>query len=654
MSFPRYEKYKDSEVEWLGEIPTQWDTRRIKILFEIRKRIAGELGPDVLSITQKGIKIKDLESNDGQVSMDYSKYQLVEPGYFAMNHMDLLTGYIDVSKVAGVTSPDYRVFSVRNHSICHDRYFLYLFQNAYKQNIFYAFGQGSSQLGRWRLPTEQFNDFILPFPYVEEQSTIANFLDRETAKIDALVEQQRQLIELLKEKRQAVISHAVTKGLNANIPMKDSGIEWLGKVPTHWAVGAIKYFVQSKAGAIKTGPFGSHLTSADMKSGEIKVYNQRSVIDADFSSGDNFISEEKFRQLLSFETFPGDLLVTTRGTIGKTAIVPEDAERGILHPCLLRIQTEKSKLSAQFLKALIQESALVRTQLSYMSNATTIEVIYSETMASVIIPVPPIDEQEAILEFLHNEANELNELIAEGHHAIDLLQERRTALISAAVTGKIDVRGDITVSSVVEKSYSTGFARQLLAAEILHHYHNHPTTGRVKLQKLIHLCEYVAEIDEVNGNYLRKAAGPFDNKVMFGIASGLSKQKWFSEVKDGNRTIYRPLEKAGEHKKYLARWESKMPKIHEVLGLLGKADTQQCEIVSTLYAAWNDFLIEGRVPSDEEIIHEASDPVRWHENKAKIPSDKWPKALKWMRDHELVPKGYGSHTRHDDVAKEPA
>lgn len=229
--------------------------------------------------------------------------------------------------------------------------------------------------------------------------------------------------------------------------------------------------------------------------------------------------------------------------------------------------------------------------------------------------------------------------------SIDLLQERRTALISATVTGKINVTGKAAASQLAIKPYASGFARQLLAAEILHTCHAHPTTGRVKLQKLIHLCEYVAEIEEVEAHYERQAAGPFDNKVMFGVAQGLQKQKWFAEVRDGQRTIYQPLEKAGEHQKYLERWESKLPKIQHVLNLFHKATTQQCEIVSTLYAAWNDLLIEGKHPSDADIIMEASSGEHWHKNKENISSEKWPKALQWMKDHALVPRGFGNHTR---------
>ena len=204
------EAMKDSEVAWLGEVPMHWGIKKIKYLFEIKKRISGDVGYEVLSITQQGIKVKDTESGDGQLSMDYSKYQFVEIGDFAMNHMDLLTGYVDISSVYGVTSPDYRVFSVRDNNFCHGKYYLYLFQMGYKNKIFFAFGQGSSQLGRWRFPTEQFNNFYFPFPSIEEQVEIASYLDRETGKIDALMAEAERAITLLQERRSALISAAVT------------------------------------------------------------------------------------------------------------------------------------------------------------------------------------------------------------------------------------------------------------------------------------------------------------------------------------------------------------------------------------------------------------------------------------------------------------
>ena len=201
---------KDSGVEWLGDVPEHWDLSKGRNIFKIKKRIVGELGYDVLSITQKGIRIKDIESNEGQLSMDYSKYQLVEIGDFAMNHMDLLTGYVDLSKFNGVTSPDYRVFSIQNKDTCYPEYFLYLLQNGYSNKIFYPYGQGSSQLGRWRLPTEEFKEFCYPLPSIDEQKKIASFISKETKKMDALIYESNQGIQLLQERRSALISAVVT------------------------------------------------------------------------------------------------------------------------------------------------------------------------------------------------------------------------------------------------------------------------------------------------------------------------------------------------------------------------------------------------------------------------------------------------------------
>ncbi|ECG8589540.1 restriction endonuclease subunit S [Salmonella enterica subsp. salamae] len=201
---------KDSGVEWLGEVPEHWSMLQLKHIFRIKKRIAGKIGYDVLSVTQKGIKIKDITSNEGQLSMDYSKYQRVLPGDFAMNHMDLLTGYIDISSFDGVTSPDYRVFSVINGDFFYGYYYLYLLQNGYHQKLFFHLGQGSSHLGRWRLPTEAFNEILYPCPSLGEQIKIVDFLHNQTTKIDTLIEKQLQQIELLQERRTALISAAVT------------------------------------------------------------------------------------------------------------------------------------------------------------------------------------------------------------------------------------------------------------------------------------------------------------------------------------------------------------------------------------------------------------------------------------------------------------
>lgn len=202
-------KMKDSGVDWIGETPKHWNIKKVKHIFEIRKRISGEEGYPVLSITQQGIKVKDTITGKGQLSMDYSKYQFVEVGDFAMNHMDLLTGYVDLSKFHGVTSPDYRVFSlIDSESV--DRYYLYLMQIGYKNKIFFGLGQGVANIGRWRLQTDSFNNFNIPYPDKTEQQKIVDYLDDQIIKINGLVKETRSSIELLKEHCTALISAAVT------------------------------------------------------------------------------------------------------------------------------------------------------------------------------------------------------------------------------------------------------------------------------------------------------------------------------------------------------------------------------------------------------------------------------------------------------------
>ena len=452
MSFPRYAVYKDSGVEWLGEVPQGWDTLPIRRLSNsVQTGGTPATGAPSSDTDNPFLWYTPADFGETLVLTNSSRnlsQECISNGdvkIFPANSVLIVSIGATLGKVGFTKQPSSANQQINaiipNHRI--DGYYL-AYSLVTKTDVM-RYLSNASTIGI--MNQEKTKDIIVAVPPLPEQTTIAAFLDCETAKIDNLINEQKKLIELLKEKRQAVISTAVTKGLNPHVPMKDSGVEWLGEVPEHWDVGAIKYFVRQKAGAIKTGPFGSHLTSIDMQAGEIKVYNQRSVIDSDFVSGENFITQEKFEQLRSFETFAGDLLITTRGTIGRAAILPINAEKGILHPCLLRIQPNNLQLDTLFLKTLIQDSHLLKSQLSYLSNSTTIEVIYSETIASIVISIPPLNEQIEILNFLDQETAKIDNLIQQAQKATTLLQERRTALISAAVTGKIDVRGFVTTNT---------------------------------------------------------------------------------------------------------------------------------------------------------------------------------------------------------------
>lgn len=201
---------KDSGSVWFEEIPCNWVMKRIKYLFHIKKDIAGKEGYTVLSITQSGIKPKDLSKNEGQLADNYSHYQLLNPGDFAMNHMDLLTGWVDISKYSGVTSPDYRVFVLDDTEKNDSSYYLCLMQMCYFNRIFYGLGQGVSGMGRWRLQADKFLNFPVVVPPVDEQKEIASYLNEKCSCIEVMIAKKQQYLIEIENYKESLIYEYVT------------------------------------------------------------------------------------------------------------------------------------------------------------------------------------------------------------------------------------------------------------------------------------------------------------------------------------------------------------------------------------------------------------------------------------------------------------
>lgn len=271
------------------------------------------------------------------------------------------------------------------------------------------------------------------FPSPEEQSAIATFLDRETANIDALVAEQEKLIELLKEKRQAVISHAVTKGLDPNVPMKDSGVEWLGEVPEHWD----RIQLGKLCRQVSDGP---HFSPAYVDDGIMFISARNIKVDGWSLDDAKFISEEDYQEF-SKRVIPekGDLLYTKGGTTGIARVVDIDEKFQVwVHVAVLKIFQEI--VSAYFLAYALNSAGCFEQSQLFTRGATNNDLGLTR-MIKIWLALPPLQEQCSIVSFLDAETGRLDKLITESQRAIDLLKERRSALISAAVTGKIDVRG---------------------------------------------------------------------------------------------------------------------------------------------------------------------------------------------------------------------
>lgn len=447
MSFPRYPEYKESGVEWLGEVPGHWEVCALNYRYEIalgkmldQKRISGSHLAPYLRNTD--VQWGEINTND-LPQMDFEGNDL---NRYRLRRGDLLVcegGEVGRAAIwkAPIEECCYQKalhrLRARNPKRDSAELLYFAFCTATKLDVFSSNG-GKSTIAH--LPAETLRRYRFPFPPPAEQTAIAAFLDRETAKIDALVAEQRRLIDLLKEKRQAVISHAVTKGLNPDAPMKDSGIEWLGEVPAHWEVLSLRRctaYVQtggtpsSEPPAPATdigdgmvwytpGDFGDLLRLGD---------SARRISSLSISAGESRI-------------FPaGSVLVVSIGaTLGKVGYAGWESSANQQINAVI----PNEKMNGYFLAySLSVKSDVMR----YLSNASTIGIMNQEKTKDICVAVPPLKEQVAISEFLDSQTTKLDTLTAEAQRAIDLLQERRTALISAAVTGQIDVRG---VAAVVE------------------------------------------------------------------------------------------------------------------------------------------------------------------------------------------------------------
>lgn len=230
----KYSSYKDSGINWVGNLPSHWKLVRIKHLFEISKKYSKDKKPNVLSLTQKGIVERDISNNEGQLAQSYVGYNIIEKDDIVFNPMDLIAGYVAKSKYNGVISHAYTTLkSLKKIDL---NFYEHYFQNWYHQGVLFHLGKGVSTDNRWTLNNNSLMNLVIPIVPIDESNKIVNYINAKTAQIDEVISQKQKLIELLKEQKQIVINDAVTKGLDKDVEFVDSGVEWIGKIPKHWNV----------------------------------------------------------------------------------------------------------------------------------------------------------------------------------------------------------------------------------------------------------------------------------------------------------------------------------------------------------------------------------------------------------------------------------
>jgi len=434
--YQAYPEYKDSGVEWLGEAPLHWATVPVGRLYTRTKR-TDCADKELLSVYRDYgvIPTSSRDDNNNKPSDDLTAYQLVEPNNLVMNKMKAWQGSIAISEYEGIVSPAYFVYQPNSKmfDLAVPKYVHYLLRHPIYIAQYLRQSKGI-RVNQWDLDPDEFKKIELLLPAKSEQEEIIAFLDHETTKIDALIEKQQRLIELLKEKRQAVISHAVTKGLNPNATMKNSGVEWLGEVPAHWGVLAIKHIVSTPItdGPHETPEFfdtGIPFVSAEaVSSGRIDFEKIRAHI----SDADN----QRFSKKYSPKKF--DIYMVKSGaTTGVTAIVETDDVFNIWSP-LAAIRC--NELNYPYFVLNFMRSRNFADAIAISWSFGTQQNIGMKVIENLSITRPPLPEAIEIANFLQDKSAKYDKIIQHAQAQIELMLERRTALISAAVTGKIDVR----------------------------------------------------------------------------------------------------------------------------------------------------------------------------------------------------------------------
>lgn len=447
MSIPRYSDYKDSGVAWLGEVPGHWE------VFSLKRDLAfltsGSRGWAEHYADDGPLFIRIGNLTRGNLHLDLSDIQRVavpdgtegeRTKIFAGDVLFSITAYLGSVAIAPEGLEAAYISQHVALARLRQKRFLpswvgYTTLSVVGKTYLETQGYGGTKI---QLGLDDIANLILTVPPLEEQSRIIAFLDGETAKIDALVVEQERLIELLKEKRQAVISHAVTKGLNPDAPMKDSGIEWLGEVPDHWKVGKCGFYLTILAGfAFPSSGFTSNEDDVRLLRGINVGVSQLKWEDVAYW---HRITNDG---LDMYEVQEGDLILgMDRPLIAegmRSAIVKREDLPCLLLQRVASLRTGES-LSKKYLFRIISSKIFV-AHFSPDTTGVSVPHISPDQISNFIIPIPPIVEQSAIVAHLDRETVKLDALVAEAQHAIDLLKERRAALISAAVTGQIDVRG---------------------------------------------------------------------------------------------------------------------------------------------------------------------------------------------------------------------
>lgn len=417
---------KYSGIKWIGTIPDNWEVRKVKQCFYISKEQAHEENPTILSLARAGVKVRDISNNEGQLAASYDNYNPVMPGDLLLNPMDLYSGAnCSLSEVSGVISPAY--INLRKKVELNPKFYDYYFKTQYWAMAMFAHGKGVSFDNRWTMNSETLLNYYLPFPTPDAQDKIVDLINKKTAEIDSLIEIENQQIQKLKEYKQAVITEAVTKGLDKNAVMKDSGVEWIGKMPNNWT-------------RIKVNSLFSEIGSGTTPKGE-NYYIDGSVNwiqSGDINGGDLFecsmqVNDEAIKECSALKVYKAPYLIMAMygGSVGHLSVSHIDA---CCNQACCVMREPNCDFDFAFYSLIAVKDYLLKSAIGGGQPNISQTIIKQLWFCE-----PSIEEQKKISKYLNKKNAEIEQLIEIKQKKIDDLNEYKKSLIYEYVTGKKEV-----------------------------------------------------------------------------------------------------------------------------------------------------------------------------------------------------------------------
>lgn len=418
---------KNTGMLWIGQIPVDWELGKVKYAFNRKKEKSTEKDPIVLSLARAGVKIRDISTNEGQLAASYEGYNPVEPNDLLLNPMDLVSGAnCSISKVSGVISPAY--VNLRAKVGFEPRYYDYYFKTQYWNMGFFVHGKGVSFENRWTLNDATLKDYYIPMPSLSEQQAIADYLDETCSKIDEIIAEAKASIDEYKKLKQSVIFEAVTKGLDKNVEMKDSGVEWMGVIPKHWSTPKLKYFTNISSGG-----------TPDRNHYEYWNGNVNWIKTGELQNNELYDSEEKISELgvanSSAKLFKENtILIAMYGqgkTRGMTALLKVPCTTN--QACAGIVMKNNSPYEIYYLWFTLQASYRALREKAVGTGQPNLSV---GLLKDFYVPLPTLQEQKEIIIFLKNVMPRYDSLITEKESLINDLEAYKKSLIYEVVTGK--------------------------------------------------------------------------------------------------------------------------------------------------------------------------------------------------------------------------